>query len=283
MVREGYVWPALGGTSRHQMENLMNRFLFTLPLLLIPAFAMADDAEEAAPAEGEATAEEAAEGEAAEGEKGGCHGEKKTNTTCGCKKPEGEATGVPELSMVGMLVDWGRDNNSAEALTAAAQILSSMPATAEAREKKSEAGEGEAGEKEGPELSLEPQALLDEAIALADAQGAKKLGKHLAGLTVGNRGAAGGPKYTVERVKAYETDMYFVTFNGLEYAQIGLSGDGDTDLDLYVYDENGNQIASDLGSTDDASVSFTPAWTGTFRIEVKNLGGVYNQYVLITN
>jgi hypothetical protein len=262
------------------MENPMTRFLIALPLLLVPTFAMAQDAEEAAPAEGEATAEEGAEAEA---EEGGCHGDKKTNAACGCDKPEGEATGVPELSMVSMLVDWGRDNSSAEALTAAAQMLSSMPATAEAREKKSEAGEGEAGEKEGPELSLEPQVRLDEAIALADTQGAKKLSKHLAGLTMGNRGAAGGPKYTVERVKAYETDMYYVTFNGMEYAQIGLSGDGDTDLDLYVYDENGNQIASDLGSTDDASVSFTPAWTGTFRIEVKNLGGVYNQYVLITN
>ena len=96
-------------------------------------------------------------------------------------------------------------------------------------------------------------------------------------------GALSGPQVASTQVLSQSTDSFSTTFRGGELATIGISGDGDTDLDLYVYDENGNLVASDLGSTDQAVVSFTPAWTGSFRIEVKNRGYVYNSYVLVTN
>ena len=57
--------------------------------------------------------------------------------------------------------------------------------------------------------------------------------------------------------------------------------DGDTDLDLYVYDENGILIASDTDSTETCVVRFWPKWTGAFRIEVRNLGTVYNRYEIV--
>ncbi|MBU0665682.1 MAG: hypothetical protein KJ990_14240 [Proteobacteria bacterium] len=198
-------------------------------------------------------------------------------------KAAGEAAGVADLAMVVGLIDWARDNKSAEALATAAELLADLGAVDTAREKQVEAGEGEAAEKTGPELVLDAAALLAEAVALATEMKQKNLVKHLGAVVLGNRGAVGGPKYTVERVKAYDTDYYVLPFEGSSVAMVAISGDGDTDLDLRVYDENGNLIASDLGSTDDASVTFTPAWTGNFRIEVKNLGGVYNQYTVITN
>jgi hypothetical protein len=84
-------------------------------------------------------------------------------------------------------------------------------------------------------------------------------------------------------VDAGLTDVYTMRFQGGEDATIILSGDGDTDLDLYVYDENDNLIGYDDDGTDDCVVSFTPRWTGNFKIKVKNLGDTYNSYTLITN
>ena len=60
-------------------------------------------------------------------------------------------------------------------------------------------------------------------------------------------------------------------------------GDGDTDLDLYVYDENGNLIDKDVDYSDDCVVSFVPKWTGVFTIKIMNRGNVYNNYIMRTN
>jgi len=88
----------------------------------------------------------------------------------------------------------------------------------------------------------------------------------------------GGSRYDVHRVAAYGTDVFHVGYYGGESASVIIDGDGDTDLDLFVYDEFGNLIGADTDGTDFCVVRFTPGWTGSFRIEVQNLGSVYNQY-----
>ena len=97
------------------------------------------------------------------------------------------------------------------------------------------------------------------------------------------RGAVGGETYTVERVKAKGTDVYKVKFRANELAVVTVIGDGDTDLDLYVYDANGNLIDSDTDYTDNCVCTWEPRWTGTFTIKVVNRGNVYNKYVIATN
>ena len=72
-------------------------------------------------------------------------------------------------------------------------------------------------------------------------------------------------------------------FRGGELAVIAVEGDGDSNLDLYVYDENGNLIASDTGTGDFCVVRFTPRWTGAFTIKVVNRGYRSNVYSLSTN
>jgi len=96
-------------------------------------------------------------------------------------------------------------------------------------------------------------------------------------------GALPGPKYADDRVGAYRTDTYVVRFEEDESAVVVLRGDGDTDLDLYVYDVNGHLIASDTDGDAIAAVRWTPAWTGRFIIKVVNHGSVYNHYTLETN
>jgi hypothetical protein len=76
---------------------------------------------------------------------------------------------------------------------------------------------------------------------------------------------------------------YTITFRGGEVARIAVIGDGDTDLDLYVFDENGNEIAMDTEGTDTCLAQWTPWRTGRFLVRIANLGYVYNRYLLMTN
>ena len=51
----------------------------------------------------------------------------------------------------------------------------------------------------------------------------------------------------------------------------------------YVYDDNGNLIASDTDYSGDCYASWVPRRSGTFVIKVVNRGNVYNIYSLVTN
>jgi hypothetical protein len=102
-------------------------------------------------------------------------------------------------------------------------------------------------------------------------------------LGAATRGAAGGPKQALERVPAFNTVTYTINFQAGQLAQVYVSGDGYTDLDLYVYDQNGSLVAYDEDYTDECLVRWIPSRTGTFTIVVKNLGRVWNQYYLLTN
>ena len=86
-----------------------------------------------------------------------------------------------------------------------------------------------------------------------------------------------------QRVAAGHTDVYDLPFQGGTEAIVYIEGDGDTDLDLYVYDQNGNRICSDTDYTDQLICSWTPRWTGNFRIKVVNRGNVWNEYGFVTN
>ena len=84
-------------------------------------------------------------------------------------------------------------------------------------------------------------------------------------------------------VKANTTDTYRLYFTKGVEAEILVIGDGDTDLDLYVYDENGNLIEYDIDFGDDCYVSWTPKWSGYFKVKIKNLGNISNRYLLVCN
>jgi hypothetical protein len=83
------------------------------------------------------------------------------------------------------------------------------------------------------------------------------------------------------RVEAFSTQSFTERFRGGETTRIQLSGDGDTKLELRVYDAAGRLVASDaLGSGDDRVVFVTPRLTGTYTVKVTNRGGVFNDYWL---
>ena len=98
----------------------------------------------------------------------------------------------------------------------------------------------------------------------------------------GSRGATGGPGRKTTVVSRGTTDVYRVNFRGGEPALVLVSGDGDSDLDLFILDENGNRVCKDDDTTDDMLCRWTPKWSGQFTIRVKNLG-MANQYTVVHN
>ena len=106
-------------------------------------------------------------------------------------------------------------------------------------------------------------------------------------MTAGSLAQAGrsdGGGYWYDTVLAFDTDVFYVWFDGGRTARVVVNGDGDTDLDLYIYDAYGNLIAMDADDYGDYCIaSWWPRWTGLFRIEVVNYGRVYNNYRIHTN
>ncbi len=96
------------------------------------------------------------------------------------------------------------------------------------------------------------------------------------------RGAAADPCNGAEwgnhRVEAFASRSFDVCCSGGEWTQITVSGDGTSDLDLLVYDGFGRLIASDTDSSDECVATFFVTRGGDFRVVVRNLGGIYNDF-----
>lgn len=193
--------------------------------------------------------------------------------------PQSENT----LRVAAELSKYGYATKDALSLIQAARLSKQSGFTLEAR-KKAEIEEmrpAPEGGKKGGQVTLDPEQLLADAQTMAGEDGV--LLALIDDVKSNVRGAVGGAKYARSRVSAGGTDVYNISFRAGELAMVMVIGDGDTDLDLYVYDSNGNLIARDADYTDDCIVSWTPRWTGNFRIKIVNRGRVYNQYILRTN
>ncbi len=191
------------------------------------------------------------------------------------------AAAVQTLATADALALYGIQQSDPVALIQAAKMKKAAPAKALEAAKKSE-GKGTKGADKKTGYDLSADALLARAegmssgnatlqALIADAKSTK------------SRGATRGPTVHSDTVLAGNTDSYTIAFRGGEEAAVLVSGDGDTDLDLYVTDENGNTICTDTDASDTMLCRWTPAWTGPFGIHVRNLGGVYNNYKLAVN
>ena len=187
------------------------------------------------------------------------------------------------LRIAAELSKYGYANRDALSLIQAARLSKQSGFTLEDRNKAGgdEMRPAPEEEKKGGQVSLDPAKLLADAKAMAGDDGV--LLALIDDVNSNLRGAVGGPKYARSSVNAGGSDIYNISFRGGEFAMVTVIGDGDTDLDLYVYDENGNLIDSDTDYSDNCICTWTPRWTGNFRIKIVNRGRVYNRYVLNTN
>jgi hypothetical protein len=191
--------------------------------------------------------------------------------------------GLSAIQTANNLAKYGYSNFSASALIGAAEILARVQTQALDANPTSGAAQTAAGTKtEKPEFT--PGNLIADAkkFAAGDSTMLSWAAK-VEGSLGSTRGAVGGPKRGQSSVNARGTDQYTIAFTAGRLAEILVSGDGDTDLDLYVYDSNNNLIASSEDYSDDCYVSWVPRWTGNFIIKIVNRGSVFNRYVIVTN
>jgi len=102
-------------------------------------------------------------------------------------------------------------------------------------------------------------------------------------LSSSTRGAAGGPQFARNTLNGGQSLTYNITFRGMEFAQVFVSGNGSSDLDLYVYDSNGRLVASDDDWTDQCYVCFFPLTRGTYSVKIVNYGNRANRFELYTD
>lgn len=148
------------------------------------------------------------------------------------------------------------------------------------------ASEAKAEQKEA-KVSFDPTQLLADAKKYAGKDKtvlalAKKVEAEIASAGA-TRGAVGGAKYGEGRVYGKDYTDYTAKFWANELAEVVVIGDGDNDLDLYIYDQNGNLIASDTDYTDQCVCRWVPSWTGSFTIRIVNRGAIYSNYAIATN
>ena len=204
------------------------------------------------------------------------------------QKPEVKGDVSSSLSALRLatdLVKYGYAQQSALPLVQALQIINENPTQPLKAEREGEKADLTQAEGKSGQVSLDYEKILADAKVFAE--GDETLIKLIAQIEEdgksSHRGAVNGPSKHYDSVNGNSTDTYQVSFIADYLAEIVVSGDGDTDLDLYVYDSNGNLIAKDEDYTDDCYVRWVPKWTGRFIVKIVNRGPVYNRYVILTN
>lgn len=213
-----------------------------------------------------------------------------TNAAAEATKADGAATTAVSLSNAAMeLAREGREVNDPLLLLAAARVLLSVGARDGDGEVSSEplpadapAASGGASEKADAERRDLAASLIADARLLARGD-ATVIALASAVENTASKGSVTGPGAYYPRVDARSTTTISERYRGGQLAEAAIYGDGDTDVDLYVYDQNGNLICADTRSSDRGYCRWVPAWTGTYYIQLRNYGGVYNDVQLRVN
>lgn len=185
-----------------------------------------------------------------------------------------------QLTLAGQLVNYGYENQDPLSLIQAVKIYQNLNAK-EATDSQKPTTIEEETTRSG--LSKAEQPKRNEKQLLADAATFAKGDANILALIEQNknvkRDPVGGPILRYFRIPARSTQEWSVTLRGGTTTIIEVSGDGDTDLDLYVY-EGSRLVCSDTRAGDDCIVSVDAYSTCTVTVKVKNLGYVYNDYVI---
>lgn len=188
------------------------------------------------------------------------------------------------LQLAFKLAKYGYKTYSANALIEAAKIMSSVKTQALKYESFKQDPAPKAQDTKKSKEGYDLASILDAAKKYAD--GNPELLAEIAAVEKANqatRGRVGGPGDDYSYVYGNSRTYYDISFREGELAEILLRGDGDTDLDLYVYDSLGNLIAKDDDYTDLCYVCWVPKWTGRYTVKIVNRGPILNNFRIVTN
>jgi len=200
-------------------------------------------------------------------------------------KPAGSGTPqvnhpVLQLMMAERLARYGDQMKDPLALITAARIKQETGERAARHDVKSTGGVDSANKPARLDTSV--KAMLSRARALAGGR-ADLIALANEVETSRTRGRSEGPHVATTVIRGNALNALPLQFEGGKLAVVGISGDGSTDLDLFIFDEQGKPICVSESDKDDEICRFTPPATGSFRVEVRNLGKIANQYLFVSN
>jgi len=209
------------------------------------------------------------------------------------KATDASAAAMALLEQAGQLVHYARENRSPMAMLTAVEMFRRVPV--QDGKKRFGVENTDAAKEDNPHRTvsdsaraLNRHALLQEARAMAadnanmltliDAEMAKASPS-----PVVTMGRVWFPFRHVAKVHGGKADTYTITFRGGKLARVLVMGDGDTNLDLYVYDSEGREVARAVDDNCNCVAKWTPRRTGKFRVCIVNKGKVENDYSVISN
>ncbi|MCW5933683.1 MAG: hypothetical protein KIT45_05180 [Fimbriimonadia bacterium] len=89
--------------------------------------------------------------------------------------------------------------------------------------------------------------------------------------------------FETHTIQPGETKSFVKSYRAVQIAAVAVSGDGDTDLDMFVYDEQGNLITHDTEPIDECICVWKPTDNGRYVIKVVNRGAIYNEFGIAMN
>lgn len=186
-----------------------------------------------------------------------------------------------QLELAGNLINYGYENQDPLSLVQAVKIYQELNAK-ESTEKQTVTTITDE-EITRSTITKADQPIRNEKQLIADAtrfaNGDQAILALIDGCKNAKRDPVGGPILNYFRVPARSTHEWYLTLRGGTTTVIEVAGDGDTDLDLYVY-EGSRLVCSDTRYGDNCMVSVTAYNTCTVTVKVKNLGYVFNDYII---
>lgn len=194
-----------------------------------------------------------------------------------------EARAVDQLVTAARLAEWARAAGDAQALIVAARMVSEVPLRTDAPEGRDGGRPPSGPDADRPMVDL----LLDEARRLADGDG-DTLAQIDAVAAAAARGVVNsafgrGPIYAVRDIDAQATYWFELNARGGEVLRVAAVGDGDTDIDMIVRDEFGQEVCRDAAYDHYPVCTFIPAFSGRFRVDIINHGRVWTRTQILSN
>ncbi len=178
------------------------------------------------------------------------------------------------------LAQYGYSTYSPTALLEAAKILSRI--ATEPLQYESFEQDGKAGDI--PEADgFTVKQLLADAIEYADGDQATLALINSFVPVDAHRGRSGGIGSISMSINSYSTHKFGVKFESDEVAKVQITGNGSTDLDLYIYDKDESLIGKATDATDVGYVSWEHTSPEAVTIVIKNNSSAANSYEMITN